>query len=449
MTQAIVINDQEAQDLIHTVTDLIKQAKTKGVTDIEVAASINRGYGVEVRLNEVDKLEYTNDKGLALTVYFGHRKGSASSSDFSSSALQTALEKACNIAHYTHEDPCVGMIEPEYLAHDYPNCDLYHTWDLSPQQAIEMAKECEQAGMASDSKITNSEGVSIDTTQGFKVFANSKDFVGSYYASQHQICAILLASENHLMERDYEFSVACDPSQLNSPMDIALKAAAKAVARLNPRRVSTGKYPILFKADVARGILGHLMSAIQGGRLYRQASFLQDSLGQQLLPIALTLEEKPHELKAIGSAPFDTEGAAVRRRELISNGILQTYCLDSYAARKLKMTPTGHSGGIHNVDCLCEQTYDLTEIFKTMQNGLLVTELMGQGVNLVTGDYSREASGFWIENGEIAYPVSGVTIAGNLREMLQQIIAVGNDVDKRGNIRTGSLLIESMILAGA
>lgn len=448
MSQSLTIAADEAASLQQTANDLIDQARAKGASGVEVSASISRGYSLEVRLGEVDKLEYTNDKGLGLTVYFGQQKGSASSSDLSQSALQQALDKACNIAEFTGEDSCAGIPEREHLAFNYPDCDLYHPWELTPQQAIELAKNCEQMGLDYDKQITNSEGVALDTSQGFRVFANSAGFSGGYYGSHHSLSCVLLANANQGMERDYYYTVARDPALLEAAESVAKQAAAKTIARLNPRKVKTGKYPVLMQADIARGVLGHLLSAIQGGQLYRKASFLLDSLGQQVLSPTITLQESPHLAKAIGSAPFDVEGGATHSRAIVSDGVLQTYCLSSYAARKLQLKPTGHAGGVHNVECISNDPRELSELLAQMKQGLLVTEVMGQGVNLVTGDYSRGASGFWVENGEIAYPVSEITIAGNLRDMLQKIIAVGTDVDRRGNVMTGSILFDAMTVAG-
>ena len=447
--QAPTLQTKDKDDLQAIVQTLVKQAMDKGASGVEVSASTSVGYCIETRLGEVDKLEYTNDKGLGLTVYFDQQKGSAGSSDLSLDALNQVVEKACSIARHTGVDPCSGLPDPDRLAFNYPDCDLNYPWQLTPQQAIAMAIEGEKHGMAQDPRITNSEGVSVDTSQGFRVFANSAGFVGAYPASNHSLSCVLLATDpNGQMERDYSYTCARDPAELLPVNQIAAEAAEKTVARLGARRVKTGNYPVIFQAQAARGLLGHLIGAIQGSRIYRQSSYLVDKLNQPVISKQITLHEDPHEIKGLGSAPFDSEGVATQARDLVNEGILQTYCLGSYSARKLGLQTTGHAGGVRNVSVQTPNTLDFDALLNEMHQGLLITDVMGQGINLVTGDYSRGAAGFWIENGKIDYPVSEITLAGNLNDMFHQIAAVGNDVDKRGNIATGSLLISSMAVAG-
>lgn len=448
MSSSLTIAADEAAKLQQLVTDLVDHACRKGASQVEISAGIHRGYAVEIRLGAVDKLEYTHDHELSLTVYFDHHQGSAHTTDFSSTALEQALDKACNIARFTGSDPYAGLPEQAYLAFTYPDCDLYHPWDLLPPQAIELAKECEQIGLDYDQRITNSEGVALETNQGFQVLANSAGFIGSYHASRHYMNCVLLAESGQGMERDHNYTVARDPNLLESGYEVAKQAAEKTIARLNPQRIRTGKYPVLMQATVARSIFSHLLSAIQGGRLYRQTSFLLGSLGQLILPPEVTLQEVPHLAKAIGSAPFDLEGVRTQERALVKEGVLQSYCLNTYAARKLGMQPTGHAGGIHNIFCTANHLYTFPELLAKMQRGLLVTELMGDGVNLATGDYSRGAAGFWVEQGEIAYPVAEITIAGHLRDMFQHIVALGTDIDYRSSIITGSVLFDMMAVAG-
>ena len=447
--KALALTSSEQEALQSKVQNLVDKAMQSGATEVEVSASQSRGYAVEVRLGEVDKLEYTDDKGLGLTVYFGQQKGSASSSDLSDAALDQILTKACSIAKYTGEDDCAGLPEKEHLAFDYPDCDLSYEWDLTPHDAIEFAKACEKHGMAQDKRINNSEGASIDTSQGFRVFANSAGFLGSYSGSRHSFSCVLLATgKDGNMERDYEYTVAHDPKDVLSSNWVAEQAARKTVARLDAKKIKTGSYPIIFQADVASGLIGHLLGAIQGSRLYRKSTYLLDALGKPVISPFITLHENPHLQKGIASAPFDGEGVRTTEKDLVKDGILQSYCLSSYSGRKLGMPTTGHASGTHNIEVQAQQTIDASDMLKQMHTGLLVTDVMGQGINMVTGDYSRGATGFWVENGEIVHPVSEITIAGNLQDMFTQIIAVGNDVDRRRGTVTGSMLVEAMTVAG-
>lgn len=448
MANSLKITSQEAANLQQIVAELCQRARAKGPCEVEVSASINRGYSVDVRLSDVDKLEYTHDTILSIVVYDGQQKGSASSTDLSARALSETLEKAWRIARFTGKDDCHGLPERDCLAFGYPDCDLYHPWNVSPSQAIELAKHAEEVGMSFDPQISNSEGVSVETTCYYHVLTNSQGFMGNYFTTQHHISCAFLANSPEGMERDYDYTVARDPRELLTPDQIAIEAARRTVARLNPRRVKTGKYPVIYRANVAKGLLGHFISAIQGERIYHKSSFLADSLGQSVLSPAMTLMERPHLQKGIGSAPFDQEGVATIEQAIVKEGILETYCLSSYSARKLGMLPTGHAGGVHNMECLSHHTLAFDVLLAEMGCGLLITDVMGQGVNLLTGDYSRGASGFWIENGKIAYPVSELTIAGNLQEMLHHIVAMGSDRDRRSSVITGSLWVDGMTVAG-
>lgn len=440
------IRDQE-ENLKQIVQELLKKAKQKGATQAEVSASISDGFSTTVRMGEVDTVEYNRDKGIGITVYFGHRKGSASSSDTRKEALETTLQAACDIAQYTTEDPFSGLAEKELMAKNYPNLDLYHPWDLTPEQGIALAKQCEDKARSLDKRIVNSEGASVASHQGIAVYGNTNEFLGVVPSSRHSLSCALVAQEAQSMERDYGYTVARDPSELESFSSVAEEAATRTVRRLQAQRLSTRKAPVIFAADIARGFLSHFLSAIQGGNLYRKSSFLLDHLGKEIFPKHISLTENPHLLKGIYSAPFDDDGVATVKHDIVKNGILDSYILGSYSARKLGLKTTGNAGGVHNIE-ISTSSLDLPALLKLMGTGLLVTEVMGQGVNIVTGDYSRGAFGFWVENGEIQYPVTEITIAANLKDCYANLIQIANDIDLRGNIRTGSVLIEEMMIAG-
>jgi PmbA protein len=428
---------------------VLEEARRQGATQCEADASVSRGLTVNVRLGEVDTVEYQRDRGLSLTVYFGKRKGSASSADLGRGALLETVAKACAIARYTAEDPYAGLVEPEALARDIPDLDLDHPWELAPERAIELARECEAAGLALDERLTNSEGATVATQRHSGAYGNSLGFLAGYSATSHSLSCSLIAGEGGEMQRDHWYSVARDAADLEDAATVGRKAAARALARLGARRLSTRRAPVAFSPEMARGLLGHFIGAIRGTSQYRKASFLLGAADTQVFPAFLQMHERPHLPKGLASAPFDQEGAATHDRELVRDGVLGGYVLGSYSARRLGLKTTGNAGGIHNLIVASSAgTLASGEFLARLGTGLLVTELMGQGVNGVTGDYSRGASGFWVENGELVHPVHEVTIAGNLPGMYRGIAALGADTDLRGAIRTGSLLVSEMTVAG-
>jgi PmbA protein len=427
----------------------LEEAQRQGASQYEVDVSLSQGLGTTVRLGEVDTIEYQRDRGLAVTVYFGKRKGSASTADLGREAVRATVEKACAIARYTAEDPYAGLLEPEYMAREIPDLDLDHPWGLAAEDAIEIARRCEQAGRGIDPRITNSEGASVSSQRHTGVYGNSLGFLAGFSGTSHSVSCSLIAQESELMQRDYWFSTARDPVELEDAEAVGATAGRRAVARLGARKLSTRKAPVVFTPDMARGLYRHFIGAIRGPSQYRKASFLLNAAGEQVFPTFVQMHERPHIPKGLASAAFDDEGGATRDRDLIESGILQGYVLGSYSARRLGLKPTGNAGGVHNLIVQASGDspgYDA--LLRRMGSGLLVTELMGQGVNGVTGDYSRGASGFWIEDGAVAYPVHEITIAGNLREIYRNIVAVGSDFDSRGSIRCGSVLIGEMTIAG-
>ena len=438
---------QGPAELRQLVADILDEAKRQGASAAEAGVNSESGLSVTVRLGEVETIEHNRDKGLGVTVYFGQRKGAASTSDFSREAIRETVAAACAVARYTAEDPCAGLAEAALMARDVPDLDLHHPWDLSAEQAIELALSCEAAGRELDRRITNSEGATVSSHAGYRVYGNSHGFLGAYPSSRHSVSCALIADDGHGMQRDYWYTVARDRAELESTRSVGRRAGERVVKRLGGRRLPTQQAPVLFLAEVAGGLFGNLIRAIRGESIYREASFLLHQVGEQVFPAFIHIHEQPHLRKALGSVPFDGEGVATRARDWISGGVLQGYVLDSYSARKLKLQTTGNAGGVHNLT-IDPGPLDFAGLLKEMGKGLLVTEMMGMGVNIVTGDYSRGAAGFWVEDGTIQYPVEEITIAGNLRDMFKAIVAVGNDVDLRGNTRTGSVLIERMTIAG-
>jgi PmbA protein len=435
------------------LTDLVsfalEEARRQGASQCEADASVSSGLSVSVRLGEVDTVEYQRDRGLALTVYFGKRKGSASTADIGRAALLETVGKACAIARYTADDPYAGLVEPEALARDIPDLDLDHAWALAPERAIELARACEAAGLAVDARVRNSEGGSVGTQRHTGVYGNSHGFLAGYAATSHSLSCSLIAEEGDEMQRDHWYSVARDPADLEDAAHIGRIAGERALARLGARRLATRKAPVAFTPDTARGLIGHFIGAIRGTSQYRKASFLLDAAGSQVFPAFLQMHERPHLRKGLASSPFDQEGAATHDRELIRDGVLDGYVLGSYSARRLGLKTTGNAGGIHNLIVTASDGGLGPEAFLArLGTGLLVTELMGQGVNGVTGDYSRGASGFWVERGAIQHPVHEVTIAGNLKRMYLDIAAAGADTDVRGAIQAPSLLVSEMTIAG-
>ncbi|MFO1409513.1 MAG: metalloprotease PmbA [Steroidobacteraceae bacterium] len=431
------------------VAGALEAARAAGASQAEADASLQRGLTATVRMGEVDTIEYHRDRGLAVTLYFGQRKGSASTADISPEAVRETVAKAAAIARHTAADDCAGLADPALLARVIPDLDLDHPWAIEPEEAVERARACEAAGLAVDKRLNNSEGATVTSHRGVRVYGNSLGFLAGYSSTSHSLSCALIAESGGEMQRDYWYSVARDPAALDTTAAVGRRAAERTLARLGSRKLDTRKAPVLFAPEMARGLLGSFVGAIRGVSQYRRASFLLGAAGQAVLPAFMQLHERPHLKGALASAPFDSEGVATRDRELVVDGVLQGYVLGSYSARKLGLTSTGNAGGIHNllVDAGA-QSLALPELLRRMGRGLLVTELMGQGVNGVTADYSRGASGFWVEDGAIAYPVHEVTIAGNLKAMLQDIVAVGTDVDIQGSIRTGSVLLGEMTIAG-
>jgi PmbA protein len=436
------------QDLESIIERALEEARSRGASQAEAAVSQDTGLSVGVRLGEVETLEHQRDRSMGITVYFGQRKGSASTADFSPDAVRATVAKACSIARFTGEDACAGLADAELMATAPPDLNLAFPWDITADRAIEIAKTSEAAALAFDPRINNSEGASVSTHRGLHVYGNTHGFVGGYPTTSHTLSCVVLAGTGEDMQRDYWYSSSRDWRELESPEAIGRESARRTIARLDPRKLSTRRAPALFVPEIARGLIGHFTAAIRGSSQYRQSSFLLNSVGQRIFPSWFSIAERPHILKAMGSAPFDEEGVATHDRELISDGVLGGYILSSYSARKLGLKTTGNAGGAHNLIVGANTAGGLPEMLLTLGTGLLVTELMGQGINMVTGDYSRGAAGFWVEKGELQYPVAEITIAGNLRSMLSGIVAVGDDVDVRGGIRCGSILLDEMTIAG-
>ncbi len=437
--------DQAALERV--VERALALARAGGATAAEAGVGVSTGLSVTVRLGEVETLEYQRDRSLGVTVYAGQRKGSASTANLSPAAVEETIAKALSIASFTADDAYSGLPDAGLMASELPDLDLSHPWELEAAEAIELAKRCEAASLAYDKRIDNSEGASVSTNRKLRVFGNSHGFVGGYPSTSHSVSCVVLGQHEGAMQRDYWYTAARDWRGLEDVEEVGRKAAEKTVRRLGADKLSTRKAPVLFAPELARGLIGHFVGAIGGAAQYRRSSFLLDAVGQQVFPEAISLIERPHLKGALGSAPFDGEGVATRERELVVNGVLRGYLLDSYSARKLGLVTTGNAGGVHNL-VIQGQMLDPKSLLRKLGTGLLVTEMMGQGVNPVTGDYSRGASGFWVENGEITRPVHEITVAGNLREMFRGIVAQGDDVDRRGAIHCGSLLIDEMMIAG-
>jgi len=438
---------QSIERLKTIISDTLETARKLGASAAEAAVTSSSGLSLNVRLGEVETIEHTRDKGIGISVFFGQSKGSASSTDFSPQALHETVQSACRIARYTSADDCSGLADADRMATSFPDLGLHHPWQPSTETVIDLATRTEAAALEVDSRINNSEGAAVGHQQGLYVYGNSHGFVGANPSTRHSISCTVIASDDSGMQRDYWYSMNRNPDLLEAGEDIGRHAAARTLRRLGARKPKTCTTPVLYSAEVARGLFQHLTSAVSGSSQYRKASFLLDHQGQQIFPSFMHIHEQPHLLGALGSASFDGEGVATQARDLITDGVLQGYVLDSYSARKLGLSTTGNAGGVHNL-CIDPTAGDLSSLIKTMHQGLLITELMGFGINMVTGDYSRGASGFWVENGEISYPVDEITVAGNLKEMFSNIQAIGNDIDERGNIRTGSVLLEQLTVAG-
>jgi PmbA protein len=440
--------DLKLSNLKQVVEDILNEAARKGATSAEAGVSATNGTSTTVRLGEVETIEHNNDNGMGISVYFGNRKGSASTTDLSPQALKDTVEKACNIARFTTEDPYNGLANADEMLQSQPDLDLYHPWSISIDDAIELARQCEDAALSEDKRITNSEGATVNTAVGFHVYGNSHGFIGTYPSSRHSISCSVIAQEGDDMQRDYWYDTSRVAKDMDSAQAIGRNTAMRTLARLNSRQIKTQTSPVIFKNELAPGLLRSFIGAIRGSSLYRKSSFLLDKLGEQVFPEFVTISENPLLPRGLGSAAYDNDGVATRARNIVENGVLQGYVLDAYSSRKLNMPNTGNAGGVRNLT-INQSDSSFDDLLKTMNKGLVVTELMGQGVNPVTGDYSRGAAGFWVENGEIQFPVEEITIAGNLLDMFKSLSIVGNDNDAPGSINTGSWLIDNMTIAGA
>ena len=431
--------------------DVLDHAKTLGASGCECDVSEGFGLSVTVRKGAIDTLEHNRDKGIGVSVHFGTRphvkRGHASTSDFSPAALRQTVEAAVAIARHTAEDDCAGLPEPALMARDLPDLDLYHPWHVSPEDAIDIAKRCEAAAFGLSPKLKNTEGTSVSAQHSQFVFANSLGFMAGFPTSRHSLGCSMIAGEKGQMQRDDWYSSARVPSQVADPEALGRYAGERALARLRARKISTCQVPVLFEAPLAGGLIGHFVSAVSGGSLYRKSTFLLDSMGKQVFSKEISVEERPYERQGMASSPFDEEGVATQHRSIVKDGVVEAYFLGTYSARKLGLKSTGSAGGNHNL-VVRPGSLDFRGLLKKMHRGLLVTELLGQGMNLITGDYSRGAAGYWVENGEIQYPVEEITIAGNLAEMFKSIVAVGSDVLVRGSRSSGSILVGNMTIAG-
>ena len=440
-------HEPDLDSLREIVALALDAARKNGASASEVAISRSAGLDVNVRLGEVETIEHTRDNSLGVTVYFGNSKGSASSTDFRAPAVRETVEAACRIARHTAQDEFAGLADAERMAVDPPDLDLFHPWSITADEAISLALEAETAARDHDARITNSDGASVSKHDGDYVYGNSHGFLEGCSSSRNSMSCVVIAEDSSGMQRGYWYSAGRDPAGLEAASRIGLTAARRTVSRLGARKLDTCNAPVLYEADIARGVIGHFISAVRGPNLYRKASFLVDRLGERVMADHLRIHEQPHLRGALASAAFDGEGVATAPRDLVSAGVLQGYVLDSYSARKLGVSTTGNAGGVHNLT-VDAGPKSFEALLAEMGTGLLVTELMGMGINIVTGDYSRGAAGFWVEGGEIAYPVEEITIAGNLADMFLGIREVGSDVDSRGSIRTGSILIDRMTIAG-
>jgi PmbA protein len=455
LSDAILTTDDSAarlEALADLSRRLLERCLARGASQAEVSCSEERGLNVNVRMGAVETVEATRDRGIGVTVYFGRRKGSASTADLREASLDATVEQACAIARHTEDDDAAGLADAGRMALPdangrWPDFDSWHPWALDADRAVDIALACEAAGRDADPRIGNSDGASVGSGESLSVYANTHGFVGAERGTQHSIGCALIAGEGDRMQRDGWYTSALAETDLESPAAVGRHAARRTLARLDPRPLATGEYPVLFSAEVARSLVGHLLGAVSGGALYRRASFLLDSAGQKLFPDWFSIVEKPWLRRGLRSAAFDAEGVATRESPLVEAGVLRRYVLGSYSARKLGLESTGNAGGVHNLE-VGANAGGFAELLAGMGRGLVVTELMGQGVNAVTGDYSRGAAGYWIEGGEPAHPVDGITIAGNLRAMFAGIEAVASDVDPRSHIRTGSILVGRMTVAG-
>lgn len=435
------------ESLKNIIADTLQLAARHGATQAEAGLTVSEGLSVTARMRAVETVEFQKDNGLGISVYFGRHKGSASTSSLDPESIRKTVEAACNIARYTSEDPCAGLADAALMATEFAELDLFHDWPLTTEQAIELALECEASALDYDDTICNSDGASIDVGKSLSAYGNSHGFLHAEHKTRHSISCSVVAKNEQGMQRDYWYDVNRAPDKLMAVRDIGVKAARRTVDRLGARKLKTGQAPVLFVPELARGLVSHFNAAIGGSAQYRKASFLLDALDSQVFPDFVSLQEHPFEQGQLGSANYDAEGVATRSNILVQNGVLQTYLLDSYSARKLKRASTGHASGVHNLR-ISSTGKDFAGCLKAMERGLLVTELMGHGVSTVTGDYSRGAAGFWVEQGEIQYPVEEITVASNLKQMFMGISEIGTDIDTRGSIQCGSILIDNMTIAG-
>jgi PmbA protein len=448
MSESESVGPQALPALQQQVEQIVAEAKRQGATACEVAVSLEQGLSTSVRQREVETVEFNRDQGFGITLYVGHRKGSASTSASGPDAIRETVAAALAIAKHTSEDESSGLADAALMAKEQPDFDLFHPWNISPEEAIERALICEAAAFDADSRIKNADGTTLNVHQGCRVYGNSHGFIGGYASTRHSLSCVMIAEKDGQMQRDYWYDVNRQGDLLMDARLIGKKAAERAASRLGARPVPTCEVPVLFSAELAGGLFGSFLGAISGGNLYRKSSFLEGAIGQRLFPEWMTIDERPHLMRAMGSSAFDGDGLATYAKPFVENGDLVSYILSTYSGRKLGLPSTANAGGVHNL-FVSHGTEDQAALIRRMGRGLLVTELMGSGLNMVTGDYSRGAAGFWVENGEIQFPVQEVTIAGNMKDMFKQIVAVGSDLEMRSNIRTGSVLIEKMMVAGS
>lgn len=438
---------KSTDDLKTLMRQVLKQAQQLGASDASVSVNHDHGFSVEVRLGEVETVEFNEDKSVGVTVYLGHRKGTASSTDTSASAIEQMVRAACDIARVSAEDTCFGLADRALVNNQYPDLDLFHPWALQPPGAIDMAIECERQALAFDKRLTNSDGVSVSTYQFCHGYANTQGCEAAVKSSRHSLSCALIAKEHDGMQRDYNYTTARHPDDLTALHELAKSTAERTISRLGAKSLKTQKIPVVFSSRVSSGLLSSFLNAISGSNLYRKNSFLLDAQHSKIFPDFIHIKEQPHLLRGLGSTPFDGEGVPTRNNVFVEAGILKQYALNSYSARRMGLKTTANCGGAFNLT-LAPTTGELRDLLKQMDRGFLVTELMGHGVNILTGDYSRGATGFWVEDGEIQYPVEEVTLAGNLKTMFQGIVAVGADINPNIAMRCGSILIDSMMLSG-
>jgi len=446
---SLPLADKRSVDLLESRAALVLEtASAAGASSAETNVSRSQGMSVTVRNGDVETVEHNRDKSMIVTVYFGDCMGSASTSDFGDAAIRDTVDAACTIARHTAGDPAIGLADAELMATDFPDLSLYHPWNVSMDEAIDIAKRCEATALAADKRLTNTEGGSVSSHEGTGVYANSHGFVGTTTGSRHSVSCSVIGQDDDGMQRDYWYTSARDEKDLESAESVGQRAAERTLRRLGGRQIKTQTAPVLFEASVASSLIGHFLAGIRGSALYRKASFLLDSEGEKIWSDGIRIHEQPHLVKGMGSSSYDSEGVATVARDIVTDGVVQGYVLGSYSARKLGRQTTANAGGVRNLT-IESGSDDFAAMLARMGTGLLVTEMIGFGINNVTGDYSRGAAGFWVENGEIAYPVEEITIAGNLRDMFKGVVAVGNDVDLRGNTRTGSILIDQLTIAGS